>query len=148
VRFLKTKLDTQSRQTFLISGYRRAAWTKAGVAVGHSYDPLGIEGGIERSLANMQALADLLRSRGIGLSVVVYPWPFQLAQDDRDSRQVQIWRDFCAKNCKTFINLFPAMFAVKDARNDWLEHLFIPGDLHYGVAGNKIIYRVVAEQLL
>lgn len=148
VRLLKTTIDTPSRQTFLTADYQRAAWTIPGFAVGRRYDPLGIEGGIERSRANMQALADLLRSRGISLSIAVYPWPLQLTQDDRDNRQVQIWRDFCAKNCKTFINLFPAMFAVKDARNDWLEHLFIPGDVHYGAEGNEIIYRVVAEHLL
>jgi hypothetical protein len=148
VQLLKTKFGMQSRRQFLTADYRRAIWTIPGSAVGHTYDPLGIEGGIERSLANVQALADLLRARGISLSIAVYPWPLQLAQDDRDSRQVQIWRDFCAKNCKTFINVFPAMFAVKDARNDWLEYLFIPGDLHYGPEGNKIMYDVVREHLL
>jgi lysophospholipase L1-like esterase len=118
------------------------------VDVGNRYAPLGVQGGIERSLKNMQALADLLRARNIPLSIVVYPWPTQLALDDRDSRQVKIWREFCAKNCKAFIDLFPAMFAEKDAHPDWYERLFIPGDLHFNAAGNRLIFTELAKRLL
>ena len=128
--------------------YPRAAWTIPGVDVGNRYAPLGVEGGIERSLKNMQTLADLLRARGIALSVVVYPWPTQLAHDDRESRQVKIWREFCAKNCKAFVDLFPALFAQKDAHPDWYQRLFIDGDFHFNAAGNRLIYEEVVKQLV
>lgn len=132
---------------FQTRGYPRAGWTIPGFDVGNRYAPLGVEGGIERSLKNMQALADLLRERGIGLSVAVYPWPMQLAQDDRDSRQVRIWHEFCARNCKRFINLFPAFFAQKDAHRDWYERLFIDGDQHLNAAGNRLVFEEVAKHL-
>jgi hypothetical protein len=127
---------------------QRAGWTVAGAKYDDVYQPLGVEGGVKRSIANMQKLADLLRSRGIGLTVVVYPWPFQLFRDDRQSRQVEIWRNFCAVNCKGFIDLFPAVFAVKDARSDWYEHLFIPGDIHYSPEGNRLLFRALAARLM
>lgn len=133
---------------FHTRGYARGGWTIAGFDVGNRYAPLGIAGGIERSLKNMQALADLLRARGIPLTIVVYPWPMQLALDDRDSRQVKIWREFCARNCKAFIDLFPVFFAQKDAHPDWYERLFIDGDQHFNAAGNRLIFEEVAKQLL
>lgn len=129
--------------------YPRAGWTIPGYKVGNDYAPLGVEGGITRSRQNMQALADLLRRRNIPLTIVVYPWPLQLALDDRNSRQERIWRDFCADNhCKDFIDLFPAFFAEKAAHDDWYRRLFIYGDLHPSVAGNRLMFEHLAEYLL
>jgi hypothetical protein len=142
-----TKSEAQTKQ-FLTQKYRRAAWTQPDFDVGHYYAPLGIEGGISRALANMQSLADLLRARGIALTVVVYPWSFQLAHDDRDSRQVRIWKTFCATNCRAFVNLFDVFFAEKDVRTNGYEELFIPRDLHYSTLGNRIFYDAVAKHLL
>jgi hypothetical protein len=96
----------------------------------------------------MQALADLLASRHIPLTIVVYPWPMQLDLNDRESRQVAIWRDFCAKNCKEFINLFPAFFAEKDANKNWYERLFIHGDVHYSAEGNRLMFRELSARLV
>ncbi len=128
--------------------YPRAGWTIPGYNVGNDYAPLGIEGGIARSRQNMQELADLLREHNIPLTIVVYPWPLQLALDDRNSRQERIWRDFCADNCKAFIDLFPTFFAEKDAHDDWYRRLFIYGDLHPSVVGNRLIFETLAGHLL
>jgi hypothetical protein len=136
--------------------YRRRAlfrhevsgWTIPGFDVGHAYAPLGVEGGIARAKEHMQALADLLAARGIPLVVAVYPWPMQLANNDRDSRQVAIWREFCARNCRDFIDAFPAFFAVKDADEGWYERLYIPGDVHFSAAGNRLMADVLAKRLL
>jgi lysophospholipase L1-like esterase len=126
----------------------RVDWTLPDRANARRYAPLGIEGGIKRSIQNMQKLADLLAQHHIPLTIVVYPWPTQLTFNDRDSRQVKIWRDFCAKNCKAFIDLFPAFFAIKDADKDWYKRLFIPGDYHFSADGNAVFYREVAKQLI
>jgi hypothetical protein len=112
------------------------------------YAPLGPDGGIRRSLRNMQRLADLLRSRDIPLTIAVYPWPVQLARNDVDSRQVNMWRDFCATNCKQFINIMPAFFAEKQRHADWYERLYIPGDIHYSADGNSVMFRELATHLL
>jgi hypothetical protein len=110
--------------------------------------PLGIEGGIERSLQNMGKLSDLLASRGIPLTIVVYPWAQQIAQNDRDSRQVRLWRDFCPNRCKAFIDLFPAFFAIADRDEDWYQRLYILGDDHFSVNGNRILFEELAKRLL
>ena len=124
----------------------RGGWTIPGFNVGN-YLPLGVEGGIERSVRHMQALADLLAKRGIPLTIVVYPWPVQLYLNDRDSRQVKIWRDFCVKNCKQFIDTFPAFFAYKDAHpSDWYGDLYIRGDEHFSKTGNQLAFEEIAKR--
>lgn len=128
---------------------QRGGWTMRAMDVEQAYGPLGVEGGIRRSRMNMEALAALLREHDIALSVAVYPWPFQLIYNDRNSRQIELWRDFCAKQgCKRFIDLFPVVFAERDARGDWYERNFIPGDIHYSVEGNRLLFQALAKELL
>lgn len=112
------------------------------------YEPLGVEGGVARSVQNMTALAELLKQKKIPLTIVVYPWPAQLARDDRDNRQIQIWSKFCQDHCKEFVNLFPAFFTERDKAPNWYERLFVPGDFHYSEAGNEIIFRAIQDRLL
>ena len=69
------------------------------------------------------------RQRNIPISVVVYPWPAQLAHDTVDSRQVRIWRDWCEGKCKRFVTLFPAFFAIKDAMPAESARLLVPEPL-------------------
>ena len=122
-----------------------SSWTFAGSTT--TLPPLGIEGGIARGLKNMKALADLLAERRIPLTIVVYPWPLQLAHDDQDSRHIAIWREFCIRNCKSFINLFPAFYAERDAHPDWYNRLFIHGDIHFSVEGHVLMFRELSKHL-
>jgi hypothetical protein len=145
-RLIQTFLGNQRKR--IDADHGRTGWTVPGLDVGSSYQPLGVEGGIARSLQNMAALADLLAARNIPLTIVVYPWPQQLAQKDRDSRQVSLWRGFCQGRCKAFVNLFPAFFAAADADKDWYEHLFILGDDHYSADGNRFMFHELAKHLL
>ena len=126
----------------------RIGWTIPGLDVGNDYKPLGVEGGIRRSLQNMLALSDLLTAKNIPLTIVVYPWAQQLAQGDRNSPQISLWREFCDGRCKAFIDLFPVFFAAADADKNWYEHLYILGDDHFSAAGNQLMFREMAKRLL
>jgi len=135
----------------VMDGYESSiGWTLSGPrpSLAKDNEPLGVDGGIARSLQNMRALHDLLAARNIPLTIVVYPWPHQIAQGNRDSRQVDLWREFCHGRCKAFIDLFPAFFAAADANKEWYEHLFILGDFHFSAAGNKLFFREIAKHLL
>jgi hypothetical protein len=137
-----------NRRRLINTDHARIGWAVPGFDVGNSCQPLGVEGGIARSLQNMKALAGLLSARNIPLTIVVYPWAQQLAQGDRDSRQVSLWREFCQGRCKAFINLFPVFFAATEADKDWYEHFFILGDDHFSAAGNRFMFREMARHLL
>jgi hypothetical protein len=137
-----------NRRRSINADHARIGWTIAGLDVSSDNQPLGVGGGIARSLQNMRALSDLLAARNIPLTIVVYPWAQQIAQGDRDSRQVSLWRNFCEGRCKMFINLFPDFFAAADLDKNWYEHLFILGDDHFSAAGNRFMFREVARYLL
>jgi lysophospholipase L1-like esterase len=125
----------------------RLGWLRSGSAVEHILSPLGVEGGVARSLQNMEALANLLKAKKIPLTIVVYPWPSQLDRNDHDSRQISLWREFCRNRCRAFINLFPAFFAAKERDPDWRKHLLIGDGIHFSEAGNAIIFHEIAKTI-
>jgi hypothetical protein len=144
-RWVQSRLGNRRRA--IDSDHNRIGWTTENPDPAR-YKPLGVDGGILRSLENMTKLSDLLASRGIPLTIVVYPWAQQIAQNDRDSRQVALWRDFCLTRCKAFIDLFPTFFAASDRDRDWYEHLYILGDDHFSAAGNRMMFEELKERLM
>lgn len=144
-RWIQSQLGNRKRALSTDRG--RIGWTVPGLDVTNETRPLGAAGGIARSLQNMSKLADLLAARNIPLTIVVYPWAQQIAQGDRGSRQVALWRDFCAKRCKTFIDLFPVLFAASEADKNWYERLYIVGDDHFSAEGNALVAREVEKRL-
>src|SRR5262249_48942653 len=70
-----------NRRRAIEHDHDRIGWTRPDVDPAR-YEPLGGGGGIARSLANMTKRSDLLKSRGIPLTIVVYPWAQQIAQND------------------------------------------------------------------
>jgi hypothetical protein len=144
-RWMQAMRGSQKRA--LSTDRNRIGWTIAGYDGGNEARPLGYEGGIARSVQNMGRLADLLAARHIPLTIVVYPWAQQIAQGDRDSRQVSLWRAFCEQRCKAFINLFPVFFAEAKADQHWYERLYIVGDDHFSAAGNRLVFQEIEKRL-
>jgi hypothetical protein len=125
-----------NRRRSINTDHARIGWTIPGFDASRENQPLGVDGGIARSLENMGRLFDLLAAHHIPLTIVVYPWAQQIAQGDRDSRQVSLWREY------------PPFFAAAAADKDWYEHLYILGDDHFSAGGNKMMFRELARHLL
>jgi hypothetical protein len=134
----------------------RSAWTYRAISDTEPYEtgyaPLGLEGGIRKEQQKMDTLWRELKERNIPISVVVGPWPAQLAHDDRNSREVTIWRDWCASKCKRFVDLFPGFFAAKEQcprtqPGCWYEKDFIFGDTHYNNTGDAMVADAVGNAL-
>jgi hypothetical protein len=134
----------------------RSAWTYRKVSetapYPSGYAPLGVEGGISKEKAKMTLLWQELEKRHIPISVIVYPWPSQIAHDTPDSWQVRIWSGWCEGKCKHFISVFPAFQAVKDQCPSsqpgcWYLSHFIYGDFHYSPAGNALVADAVSRNL-
>jgi hypothetical protein len=121
----------------------RVGWTVANYDPTAEYLPLGVEGGIERAEQNMQSLADLLAQRKIPLTVAIYPWPVSLVQDHPGRRWDTIWRNFCATNCRRFIDIFPDFVAAKNAHTDWYERYYVVGDFHFSEVGHRVVFEAL-----
>jgi hypothetical protein len=79
---------------------------------------------------------------------VVFPRPPQIAHGDRSNRQIDMYRDFCARNCKVFINLFPFFFEAATAHPDWHARYFMARDYHFNAEGNRLMFQGLAKYLL
>ena len=111
---------------------------------GFTYGGLGVQGGIRQATESMEKLATFLKSKDVELSVIVYPWPDQLKHGVVNSKQVQIWKNFCKKRCKNFTDTFPEFFKIKqDFGIDYVVNkYYLPGDVHFSKDGHKLISRV------
>ena len=119
---------------------RAAAWTT---------DPRVFEeygrAGLEKAEQHMDLLADLLASRGIGLTVAVYPWPDQILQRDHPSRQQTAWRDWAARRGAGFVDCFPTF--MRGDPEETVRREFIAGDIHWNEAGHRRVADTVLVSL-
>lgn len=95
------------------------------------------EQGFAKASRIMGELSALLRRKGIGLTIAVYPWAAQIMAEDRESRQVHFWRDWCGQEGCRFVNLFPAFMDDGRPPETVLKEDFIPGDIHWNEAGHN-----------
>lgn len=79
------------------------------------------------------------------MTLVVYPWPDQVANNDRDSIQVRHWRDWSARHGVRFVEAFSPFF--RDAADTAVKRYYIPGDFHFNEAGNRLIYETVWQAI-
>jgi hypothetical protein len=136
--YLNSDLDYVPASHLIISN-ERSSWTYNPYSIGYGDD--GVKHGIEKSLTAMVMLSDLLKDKGINLSVGVYPWPGQLVYDSVYSEQVRIWEDFCKTRCVKFYNSFESFFALKNATSaeEVIELYFIAEDVHHNRKGAEVI---------
>lgn len=120
--------------------FERSYWT-------YSNSNEDIERGIKNALKYMEKLNDYLSSKNISLSVAVYPHPAQILYDNENSKQVQIWKNYCELRCKYFINLFPLFLSNKDnnKKMDLINKYFIKNDIHFNQYGNKKIFEYLIQ---
>lgn len=131
----------ESPTAYLERGFPRAAWTYDPASTG--YGALGVEGAIAKSIDLMTRLHGELERQGIALSVAVYPWPAQLLHDVENSRQVQIWREFCLNRCRHFHDSFPSFFERVKAMGHRaaIGQYFMHGDVHHNADATELIAR-------
>ncbi len=102
--------------------------------------------GLQSAERHMSALASLLKQHGIELTVVVYPWPDQILQNDMQSKQVVFWENWAQAHHAGFINLFPE-FMSNEKAEDVLDRFFIVGDVHWNKAGHQGVAEHIVSYL-
>lgn len=102
-----------------------------------------VEAGIRKLKENIGALALFLKSRGIPLTLVVYPYPFHVMEGKADRAIQKIWSRWCAENGVDFIDLFPE-FVGRGSGRQTVETCYLEGDCHWNAQGHAR----VAEALL
>lgn len=112
------------------------------------YDEYG-EKGLSLCALHMDKLHALLKSKGIKLTVAVYPWPGQVLYDNPDSMQVSYWRKWCKERDVSFINYFPCFLTGKTKREkeNIIDKYYLAGDVHFNRDGHKLIANVFLDYI-
>lgn len=92
--------------------------------------------GLDLCAGNMDSLVKLTQQHGISVSISIYPWPAQVNNQDTASRYTDFWRDYCKQRKIPFLDCFPLIFAEGPAE-EILSKLYIPGDCHFNLVGNR-----------
>jgi hypothetical protein len=146
---LATETKNKTKEPWIYEReFARSAWTYNFDAPG--YGDLGVRRSMDKALKQMERVATLLESRGIKLSVGVYPWPAQLLFDREDSLQVEMWKKFCEQRCENFYNAFPSFFsAVRTTGvHSTIVKYYFPGDMHFGKEGNALVAETILRSPL
>jgi hypothetical protein len=114
-------------------GRERALW---------SLDPALMEKwgrrGLEIAGKNLDKVVDICREWECRMTLVVYPWPENVAAGDRDSIQVTHWRAWAAARGVRFIDGFAPFF--REPADVALRKYFIAGDVHFTELGNRLLF--------
>ncbi len=99
--------------------------------------------GLEVAAGNLEKVVDECRDWDCSVTLVVYPWPDNVAAHDRDSIQVTYWRDWAAGRGVRFVNGFEPFFRVPS--DEALARYFIAGDVHFTEPGNRLLFEEVRK---
>jgi lysophospholipase L1-like esterase len=102
-----------------------------------------VEAGIRKLKENIGALSLFLKSRGIPLTLVVYPYPFHVVEGKADRATQKIWSGWSAETGVDFVDLFPEFVGLGPGAKS-VETYYLEGDCHWNAAGHAR----VAEALL
>ncbi|MBN9087656.1 MAG: SGNH/GDSL hydrolase family protein [Reyranella sp.] len=101
------------------------------------------ERGLALAAERMDRLVGYCKDWNCRLTLIVYPWPNQIAHDDRDSIQLRYWHDWAQRSGVRFIDGFAPFFAPPKAAA--LHDLYLTGDVHFSAAGHRLMARTVAD---
>lgn len=147
IRNINTNKQSETKDLVTSYSYARSSWGFNPIE--SAYGELGVDGGINRSLKKMTALYELAKKNKIKLSVAVYPWPNQMKYELKDSKQVQIWQNFCEEKCEKFVDIFKEIEKIAEKKkfnkDDLIQKYYIEGDVHFNLEGNELTGKALID---
>ncbi len=100
------------------------------------------ETGLTLCRTYLSELVAFLRSHTVStITLVVYPWPQQIARDTVDSIQVNYWQAFAEEQHIAFVNLFPQFFSYQQKEN------LYNADNHFNERGHQVVADVLIQAI-
>jgi len=107
------------------------------------YAPDGVARALDRVRAKIAAIGELASRSGGRVFVGVYPWPGQLVHAPHFDWPGFV-RDACRGVCAGVIDTFPVFTARAAADRHWYRELYVFNDVHFTIAGNRLVYEQIA----
>lgn len=94
--------------------------------------------GLKRAGENMDKIVELCREWKCRITLIVYPWPDNVAAGDRDSIQVRHWQQWAAGRNVRFVDGFAPFF--REPADVARRKYFIQGDAHFTSQGHHLLF--------
>jgi hypothetical protein len=101
--------------------------------------------GLELAGNNLDRIVAICREWDCHVTLVVYPWPENVAAGDRDSIQVTHWRAWAASRNVRFVDGFAPFF--REPAESALRKYFIAGDVHFTELGHRVLFDEVKSTI-
>jgi hypothetical protein len=102
---------------------------------------------IDNMKITLSQISALSKKVGAEFYILIYPYPDTMKFGQASFDWEKFAQDSCFEsNCKKLINAFPFFNEVKNTNKDWLEKLFIDGDLHHSELGHTIISNLIIKE--
>jgi len=133
-----TYTDPATGKSFPFDNHERETWTRGP-------QPAWLPAAEASAAYYVTKLAALCAAHRIGFELAIYPWPGEVEANDTHSRHRTFWLQYCAEQHLVCYDLHDAFIpADPERRRQVLTQDFIRGDVHWSVAG----HRVVADEWL
>lgn len=107
--------------------------------------PIGFENSKKKIEDLVKLISEISNNNQADFYILIYPWPDTLEFGQKNFNLENYASNLCLKvNCKSLINTFLDFKKYKYENEDWLNSLYINGDLHL----SKIGHQLIADQIL
>jgi len=100
--------------------------------------------GREIAKKNLEKLVDICKKYNIETTLIIYPWPKQIFDNNSDFRHRGFWKNWAKKTKIDFIDL-NSYFISKNPEK-LIKKYFINGDIHWNKEGHKYIYEIILKE--
>ena len=113
------------------------------------WKPLGFNNGVKKLELNISAISLLAKKMNAEFYILIYPWPDTLEFGQKQFNLEKFTTDLCLKiYCMSIINTFSEFEEVrKTDKENWLNKLYILGDLHVNKFGHKLIADKISTEV-
>lgn len=101
--------------------------------------------GLQVAGENLDRIVGICREWRCRMTLIVYPWPDNVAAGDRDSIQVTYWRAWATARHVRFIDGFAPFF--REPAETALQKYFIHGDVHFSTPGHRLLHDEVKRAI-
>ena len=95
---------------------------------------------------HMTLLYDFLAERGINMSLVIYPWPANIANGARGGRCETVWQSWAIEHRVDLINLYD-VFMTEENPISVVRRYFISNDVHWNANGHKLVSQSILDHI-
>ena len=112
------------------------------------WSPLGFERGVKKIEEKIKIISTLAKSSNAEFYILIWPWPDTLRFGQKKFNLEKFSKDLCIKSdCQKVINVIAEFENIKKTDKNWLNNLFIHGDLHTNKLGNQVIGETIMKDV-